>query len=639
MQFGDRPLFVNVNLKFDPNKRYGLVGANGAGKSTFMRILSGLEEQSEGEIFVPKEVKIGALDQDHFRYEKCQVLDVVLMGKKEIWEPLQERAEILKNEQLTEKDGLRLSALEDELSKHGANGAEAEVSQFLAGLGLNPKEKNLPMSSLSGGFKLRVLLAQLLWKNPEVLLLDEPTNHLDIASIRWLEEYLTKAYKGTLLLISHDRDFLNRVCTHMVDFDYGSMQMYTGNYDSFQSQKILKAEQIASEAEAIQKKIAEMQAFVDRFKAKASKARQAQSRAKQLEKMEMPDLLKSSRRYPAISFVQKRPSGKNVLKVENVSKDFSGLQVLKGINFELKRGEKVALIGPNGVGKSTLLNILRGSLPASEGKFEWGYETQISFFSQDHYEVHAKKCNLYDWLYSYSTNGDVGSTRSLLGKMLFSGDDAFKFTDNLSGGESARLLLCKVIMEEANVLLLDEPTNHLDIEAIECLEKAINKYEGTVLYVSHDKHFVDATANRIFELLPTGFKEFNGTYSEYLALNGEDYLNVETINFKNRNQGNANETSSNGNSDFLDRKTAKRALTKLQREFTEIEKTIHKLESEIKKVVEIFAEPNFYMNNSFQAISDLEKKKIDLENSLAQNFEKWETTSLEIAELEEQLKS
>ncbi|MFN8370578.1 MAG: ATP-binding cassette domain-containing protein [Bacteriovoracaceae bacterium] len=329
MQFGDRPLFVNVNLKFDPNKRYGLVGANGAGKSTFLRILSGEEEQSEGEIFIPKEVKIGALDQDHYRYENISVLDVVLMGKKEIWEPLQERNEILKKEHLDEKDGLRLSALEDELNKHGANGAEAEVSQFLAGLGLNPKEKNLPMSSLSGGFKLRVLLAQLLWKNPDVLLLDEPTNHLDIASIRWLEEYLTKGYKGTLLLISHDRDFLNRVSTHIVDFDYSSMQMYTGNYESFQSQKNLRAEQIASEAEAVQKKIDEMQAFVDRFRAKASKARQAQSRAKLLEKMEVPDVLKSSRRYPHIQFTQKRQSGKNVLKVENIGKNFGNLQSFK----------------------------------------------------------------------------------------------------------------------------------------------------------------------------------------------------------------------------------------------------------------------------------------------------------------------
>ncbi|MFN8370579.1 MAG: ATP-binding cassette domain-containing protein [Bacteriovoracaceae bacterium] len=311
-------------------------------------------------------------------------------------------------------------------------------------------------------------------------------------------------------------------------------------------------------------------------------------------------------------------------------------KVLKGINFELKRGEKVALIGPNGVGKSTLLNILIGSLEASEGKFEWGYETKLSFFSQNHSEVHAKKSNLYDWLYGYSVDGDVGSVRSLLGKMLFSGDDAFKYTDNLSGGESARLLLCKLIMEQANVLLLDEPTNHLDLEAIECLEKAINNFEGTVLLVSHDKHFVDATANRIFELLPTGFKEFNGTYSEYLALNGEDYLNAETVNFKNRHSSGA--TVSNGNSEFQDRKVLKRNLSKLQRLFTDSESKIHKLEGEIQKIVEIFAEPNFYMNNSFAEISTLEKKKIDLESSLAQIFEEWERTSNEIAKLEEQLK-
>lgn len=530
MHYGAKLLFNEVDLNLLKGNRYGLVGANGTGKSTFLRLLAGEDTPSLGEITIAKQASVGFLKQDQFRYENNTVLEVVLQGKPKLWQALQEKEALLNEGTLTEKSGLRLAALEEIIFHQEGYTAETFIQTLLVGLGIETGYHLRPLNALSGGFKLRALLAQALFEQPDILLLDEPTNHLDIMSIAWLENYLKTQFKGVLLFISHDYGFLNNLSTHVLDIDYGEVREYPGNYDHFIQEKHLRVEQKLRERQYIENKIEHMRAFVERFKAKASKAKQAKSREKMIDRLEMPDIKKSSRVSPHFIFKQKRPAGKQVLTVKGISKSFldgeSKKTVLKNVSFSVQRGEKVAIIGHNGVGKSTLLKILLDQHTPDVGEYAWGYETHIAYFAQDHHETLKTNVQVLDWLSEERQSDNTREAiRRALGQMLFTQDDIGKSVLTLSGGEAARLLLANMMLQNPNILILDEPTNHLDLESREAMASALSQFEGTVMLVSHDRHFVSSIATRILALTEKGITDFQGSYTEYLARYGEDYLN------------------------------------------------------------------------------------------------------------------
>jgi ATPase subunit of ABC transporter with duplicated ATPase domains len=529
MAFGARLLFDGVNLNLLKGNRYGLVGANGSGKSTFLTVLTGEEEPSLGEVTIPSGMRIGWLKQDHFQYENDKIIHAVIRGNAQLWKAIQEKEQLLKNDVWNEETGCRLGELEEVIAHLDGYTAETLAEKLLIGLGIPLKEHHNPLSSLSGGYKLRVLLAQSLFNNPDILLLDEPTNHLDIMSIAWLEEYLKAEFKGLLLFISHDHSFLNNLASHILDIDYGDIRLYHGNYQTFLIQKQQLLDQKGSERLNLERRVAQLQTFVDRFKAKASKARQAQSKLKMIERIELPDIEKSSRLSPAFSFKQTRLSGKVVVAVKDLSKSFGDKKVLRQVHFSVKRGEKVVLIGHNGIGKSTLLKTMLDLVPQDSGQVEWGYEAHISYFAQEHHDLLKENTSAYDWLCHQAEKQTTSRVRSVLGQVLFTQDDAHKNILSLSGGEGARLLLAKVMLEEGNVLILDEPTNHLDLESIEALAKALQNYEGTLIFVSHDRHFVSKVANRVLAFTEKGVKDYLGPYKEYLRQYGEDYLSREWL--------------------------------------------------------------------------------------------------------------
>ncbi|MBP6103738.1 MAG: ABC-F family ATP-binding cassette domain-containing protein [Gammaproteobacteria bacterium] len=525
MVYGARLLFDDVNLNLLKGYRYALVGANGTGKSTFLKLLAGHDAPSLGEVIISKKASIGFLKQDQFRYEHDTVLEVVLQGKPRLWEALREKEKLLAQDLLDEKMGLRLALLEDIIFQEDGYTAETFAQTLLLGLGIEAGEHRKALSALSGGFKLRVLLAQSLFEQPDILLLDEPTNHLDIMSIAWLEEYLKNEFKGVLIFISHDQGFLNALATHVLDVDYGEIREYVGNYDHFIQEKQLRVEQKLREHQYIENKIAHMRVFVDRFKASASRSKQAMSREKMIDKLELPDIKKSSRVSPKFLFKQKRPSGKKILEVEKLGKQFGPKTVLKNVHFSVDRGEKVAIIGHNGIGKSTLLKILLEKHQADQGNYTWGYESHIAYFAQDHHEALDQKVSVLEWLSEVCSQETREGIRQALGQMLLGQDDIHKKVSTLSGGEAARLLFASMVLQKANILILDEPTNHLDLESREALALALREFEGTVLFVSHDRSFVSSIANRVLALTEKGVTDFQGSYQDYLNEFGEDYLN------------------------------------------------------------------------------------------------------------------
>lgn len=528
MVYGNKLLFENVNLDLVSGHRYGLVGANGCGKSTFMQLLSGSEQACEGEIKLPKATKIGWLRQDQFFSDNERVLDVVIRGKPDLWKALEDKNELLSKPEFTEEDGYRLGDLEEIILKCDGYSAESFAETLLIGLGIAQKYHHGPLGSISGGMKLRVLLAQALFHDPEILLLDEPTNHLDLMTISWLENYLRSQYKGLLLIISHDREFLNNVVTDILDIDYGEVRLYSNaNYDKFLQEKTLIVEQIVAQRGNVQKKIDEMQQFVDRFKAKASKATQAASRVKMIEKLEMPDLKKTSRITPKFDFKQLRPSGKEVLIVDKISKAYGDHILFIDISFNVKRGEKIAFIGHNGIGKSTLLKLMMNVATPDMGTLEWGYETQISYFAQDHHEQLNESQTVWEWMNATCENVPTVDLRSVLGRMLFQKNDIEKNILSLSGGEAARLLFASMMTQKANVMVLDEPTNHLDIESIDGLGESLSKFDGTILLVSHNRQFVSSFANRIIAITENGILDYHGTYHEFCEAYGVDYLSKQ----------------------------------------------------------------------------------------------------------------
>ncbi|MFO1388404.1 ABC-F family ATPase [Cellvibrio sp.] len=517
MQFGAKPLFENVSVKFNNGNRYGLIGANGCGKSTFMKILGGDLVPSAGQVMLEPNVRLGKLKQDQFAYEEFTVLDTVIMGHAELWKVKAERDRIYSLPEMSEADGMAVAELEVQFAEMDGYTAEARAGELLLGLEIPIEQHTGLMSAVAPGWKLRVLLAQALFADPDVLLLDEPTNNLDINTIRWLENVLNQR-NSTIIIISHDRHFLNAVCTHMADLDYGELRVYPGNYDDYMMASTQAREKLLSENAKKKAQIAELQTFVSRFSANASKAKQATSRARQIEKIQLDDIKPSSRVSPYIKFVQNKKLHRQAVTVEGISKAFDR-PLFTNLSMQVEAGERIAIIGPNGAGKTTLLRCLYGDLAPDTGTVKWAEQAEIGYFAQDHADDFATDENLFDWMKQW-TKGDEQLVRGALGRMLFSNDEVKKSVKVISGGEQGRMLFGKLSLINPNVMLMDEPTNHLDMESIEALNLALENYPGTLIFVSHDREFVSSLATRIIDMQPTGLVDFSGTYEEYLRSQG-----------------------------------------------------------------------------------------------------------------------
>ncbi len=629
--YGSQVLFSNVNFQLNPGCRYGLVGANGSGKSTIARIIAGDEEQSDGLVAVPKRLRLGVLSQDHFRFEDTPILDVTMMGHQELWQALAEKDRIL--EASTEHfDGDRYAEVEDLIVSLDGYSFEARSGEILEGLGIPSELHGKPLSTLSGGFKLRVLLAQVLAADPGCLILDEPTNHLDILSIRWLEKFLA-TYQGCAIVISHDHRFLDNVCTHILDIDYETVTLYSGNYTAFTTAKVEARNRKEGEIARQEKKIAEHKAFADRFRAKATKARQAQSKLKQMERIVIDNLPRSSRRYPVFQFRQQRPSGKEALKVERVNKAFGDNTVLSDINLNVRRGDRLAIIGPNGIGKSTLLKIAVGELTADSGEVQWGHEVRTGYFAQDHRQGFAGiDATVESWLGAACSGETVGTVRSRLGKVLFSGDEVEKKVPSLSGGEAARLIFARIAVDEPNVLILDEPTNHLDLEAIEALVAGLEAFDGTLIFVSHDRWFVSKLATRVLEITEHGVNDYPGTYDEYLASCGDDHLDADAAVLRIRREKRARKRGGS-KSDTKDPSADNAKATKqfeLRRDV--VTAAIEKAEQRIEEIDEAFCKAGFFDETSESKVRSMQAERDKLSADLEELMAEWE-------EIEAQLES
>jgi ATPase subunit of ABC transporter with duplicated ATPase domains len=517
MQFGAKPLFENVSVKFGDGNRYGLIGANGCGKSTFMKILSGDLEPSAGNVSVTPNERLGNLRQDQFAFEDYSVIDTVIMGHKELWQVKQERDRIYALPEMSEDEGMQVAELEVEFAEMDGYTAESRAGEILLGLDIPLEQHYGLMSAVAPGWKLRVLLAQALFANPDIMLLDEPTNNLDINTIRWLENILNER-NCTMVIISHDRHFLNSVCTHMADMDYGELRVYPGNYDDYMIAVTEVRERLLAGNAKKKAQIAELQTFVSRFSANASKAKQATSRAKQLDKIKLDEVKPSSRVNPFIRFDQSKKLHRLALEVEGVAKGYGDGPLFQKLNLMIAVGERVAVIGPNGIGKSTLLKTLVGELAPDAGVVKWSENAEVGYFAQDHAEDFADNMTLIEWMGQWRKDSDDDQTiRGTLGRLLFSQDDINKSVQVLSGGEKGRMLFGKLILQKNNIMVLDEPTNHLDMESIESLNTALENYPGTLIFVSHDREFVSSLATRIIELTPQGIVDFNGSYDDYLS--------------------------------------------------------------------------------------------------------------------------
>lgn len=518
MQFGAKPLFENVSAKFNNGNRYGLIGANGCGKSTLMKILGGDLEPSAGQVMLEPNVRLGKLRQDQFAYEECTVMDTVIMGHEELWNVKKERDRIYSLAEMSEEDGMTVADLEVQFAEMDGYTAEARAGELLLGLEIPLEEHEGPMSALAPGWKLRVLLAQALFSDPDVLLLDEPTNHLDINTIRWLENILV-ARNSTMIIISHDRHFLNSVCTHMADLDYGELRLFPGNYDEYMTAATQARERMQADNAKKKAQIAELQQFVSRFSANASKAKQATSRARQIDKIQLEEVKPSSRVSPFIRFEQGKKLHRQAVTLHNLSKGFDGETLFNKLNLQVEAGERVAIIGPNGIGKTTLLQCMAGAYEPDAGEVKWTDSAEVGYYAQDHTADFASDDTLSDWMAQWTTGGEQ-LVRGTLGRMLFSGDDIGKSVKVISGGEQGRMLFGKLILQKPNVMLMDEPTNHLDMESIEALNLALENYPGTLIFVSHDREFVSSLATRIIELSADGVTDFSGSYDDYLKSQG-----------------------------------------------------------------------------------------------------------------------
>ncbi len=534
LSYGTQVLFKEVNIKFTPGNCYGIIGANGAGKSTFLKILSGEIEPDTGEVIITPGERMTVLRQDHFAFNDYRVIDTVIMGYQKLYDVMKERDAIYEKADFSEEDGIRAAELESEFAELGGWEAEANAGQMLDGLGIPQDLHEKKMAEIEDNLKVRVLLAQALFGNPDILLLDEPTNHLDLESIHWLEDYL-EDFNNTVIVVSHDRHFLNTVCTHICDIDYGKIQLYVGNYDFWYMSSQLAAKQLKDEKKRREDKIAELKEFIQRFSSNVAKAKQATSRKKLIDKLTIDDIKPSSRRFPYVAFKPNREIGKNVLEIRNLSKTIEGEKVIDNLSLTINPGDKVAFVGPNHYEKTVLFQILAGEIEPDEGTFTWGVTTSLSYFPKDNSGMFKENESIADYLQQFSQEDDDTYVRSFLGRMLFTGDEALKPCNVLSGGERVRVVLARMMLEGANCLIFDEPTSHLDLEAIQALNNGLIDFKGVVLFNSHDHQFVDSIANRIIEFTPKGVIDRMMKFDDYIndgnikALRASAYEDVKGV--------------------------------------------------------------------------------------------------------------
>ena len=636
-RFGDQLLFRDVSLQMNAGERYGLVGANGSGKTTLLRILAGDEPASDGAVSIPSRAELGVLRQDQFLYDDDEILGVVMRGNPELWNAMVAKEQVLANAG-DHFDAERYGRLEETIERLDGYTAEARAAEILAGLGLPTEVHRRPMSTLSGGFKLRVLLAQALAGNPDALLLDEPTNHLDILSIRWLEKFL-RQFAGPVVVISHDHRFLDNVATKILDVDYETVTLYHGNYTEFAAVKADERARREKEIATREKEIAHHEKFVQRFRAKASKARQAQSKLRLIEKKAeaLEPLAQSSRRYPTFRLAPRRQSGRDVLTVKGIEKSYGENRVLPGLSLEVRRGDRLAIIGPNGIGKSTLLKIIVGEVAADAGTVEWGYETHPGYFAQDHHEqFDDETVTAEQWLRSRAPGLGTTQLRGAMGLVLFSGDEAEKPLGALSGGEAARLNFCRLSLEKPNVLVLDEPTNHLDLEAIEALVDGLQSYEGTLVFVSHDRWFVGRLANRILEITPTGINDYPGTYEEYVHSLGDDHLDADAVVERART-GKQKRPAGGGAKPTSQRTPAASPppptdASRLRKRRDELTARIHEVEAAVSAIEHAFTDPALYGPDRGEKVQTLRRERDALAAELEQLMAEWERVELALEE-------
>jgi len=645
--FGAQTLFTDVTFRLSAGERYGLVGANGSGKTTLLNILTGDEESSAGSVAVPKRLRLGVLRQDQFIFEDQEILGVAMMGNKDLWEAIQAKEALLEDSE-GEFDADRYAELEDTVMRHDGYAAEARAAEILEGLGLPTSIHREAVSTLSGGFKLRVLLAQVLAGSPDALLLDEPTNHLDIVSIRWLEKFM-QDFPGPVLVISHDHRFLDNVCTQILDVDYSTVIQYPGNYSAFVGRKGDERARREKDITKREKDIAHHQKFVERFRAKSSKARQAQSKVRMIEKKaeSIEQLPPSSRRYPGFKFVQIRRPGREVLNIEGVNKSFGDNKVLHGVDLTVRRGDRLAIMGPNGIGKSTLLKIAMGELEPDAGETEWGYEAHPGYFAQDHREqFDSGEQSAEAWIWDICSGETIGFVRNQMGRVLFSGDEAKKKLGALSGGEAARLVFCRLAIQKPNILVLDEPTNHLDLESIEALVDGLKAYDGTLIFVSHDRWFVSKLATRVVEIKPDEILDYQGTYEEYVHYCGDDHLDADTVVLKARREKRqakkaAKEVADEGawpakkgGSKAASKAASKNEIRKLRSQRDGIVARIEKAEERIGEINETFCDASYYERTPADQVRALEAEQTKLKASVDELTGEWEEAESALAALE-----
>jgi ATPase subunit of ABC transporter with duplicated ATPase domains len=630
--YGERTLFDGVSLQLQAGARYGLVGANGSGKTTLLAILAGDDHPSEGSFVMPSGARVGLLRQDRSLSGDELILHVAMMGDEAAWAARSHKERLLEES----ADAAAIAEAEERVLATDGYSLESRAAMVLEGLGIETAAHRRPMTTLSGGFQLRVLLARTLLGTPELLLLDEPTNHLDILTVSWLEEFLA-TYPGCVVIVSHDHRFLDNVASHVLDIDYETVTLYHGNYRAFVEQKQRTREQKEQEIEKKRQAIEHKKAFVERFRAKNTKARQAQSRLKQIERIEIEPLPETSRRAPTFDFQEERASGRDVLEARRLCKAFGARQVLSDVDVSVRRGERVAVIGGNGLGKSTLLRILTGRLEADGGEVRWGHEARVGYFAQDHHELLTDaRSTVLDYLWEICPEQGTSFVRGQLGKLLFSGDDVDKRLGALSGGEAARLIFSRLLVQKPNVLLLDEPTNHLDLEAIEALADSLSRYRGTLLFVSHDRWFVSKLATRVIEVKRDGIVDYPGSYDEYLARAGHDHLDAATVidrSKKDKAAERAAQKAAAPGGGWHAQKAHKSQHRKLLSERARVTAAIEAAEARAAAIQTLYCQPGFFDVTSKEELGALELEKAALEPRIAELMVEWETIELALEEL------
>ena len=625
MFFDKKTLFANVNFQLNKGNCYGVVGANGTGKSTLVKILAGEITPEDGQMNFPSTLRFGTLNQDHYQHEEDSIIDIVLMGKRGLWNARKEKEHLASVMSLSHEAGERLAELEMQISDQGGYQADAEASMILAGLGIPKTQQEKPLRTLSGGYKTRVLMAQCLFSEPDFLLLDEPTNHLDLPSIVWLEEFLMQ-FPGMSLIVSHDQLFLNRISNNIIDIDYETIKIYPGNYEQFLKAKTLEQQQKQTEIERQEKKKEDLEQFIERFRAKATKARQAKSKAKQLDRIEDIVIKRSAHIAPKFSLDIIRPSGQKAFEVKNLSKSFDSKRVIHDVSLTILRGDKVGVIGPNGVGKSTFVKLLMGQFESTQGSIEMGYEIRHGYCPQDHRELISGSTTPFNWLYSFAPGDTIGHIRGILGRVLFSGDDVNKPILSLSGGETTRLIFAKIMLEKPNLLLLDEPTNHMDIDSVDALASALTEYKGTIVCVSHDRKFIESFATVILELKEEGYELFRGNYREYVEKFKKDYLGRISIKGNNKQMNGGTTTKGINKNEWKRRKE----ISRLEKGLTKNEHKVAEIEQDIQKTEEQLSNTELYNPENSKQLQEVIARKKALSKNLESAIEDWEDLQLEL---------